>query len=193
MATTPKTDEVLASARKDLQAQLDVVRGEISRLAAEDHALTVALSSLDGNGASARARVRGSGESEAVPAAKASTRPSARGRKATTRRGRRRATGKSTADRIEELRGLLADGPKSRSELAGALGVSPARVQQLLAALGSAVSSRPHPEQRQGKLWALAGQGNGASAAKPAKKPSSGKRKRTSSRKAGAGSKQAGK
>jgi DNA-binding MarR family transcriptional regulator len=58
---------------------------------------------------------------------------------------------------VSELHGVLADGPKSRSELAGALGVSPARVQQLLAELGGAVSSRPHPEQRQGKLWSLTG------------------------------------
>jgi hypothetical protein len=30
-------------------------------------------------------------------------------------------------------------------------------VQQLLAELGGAVSSRPHPAQRQGKLWSLTG------------------------------------
>ena len=64
---------------------------------------------------------------------------------------------------------MLANGPKSRNDLAAALTVSPARVQQLLAELGSSVSSQPDPGQRQGKLWTLKGAGDGASPAKPTK------------------------
>ncbi|MCA1680380.1 MAG: hypothetical protein LC777_16220, partial [Actinobacteria bacterium] len=83
----------------------------------------------------------------------------------TRARGRTRGKTKSTADRVKQLEGLLAAGPKSRSDLAAALKVSPARVQQLLAQLGSAVSAQPHPELRRGKLWSLkaAGGGKGAS------------------------------
>ena len=73
------------------------------------------------------------------------------------------------------MRALLADGPKSRGELAEALDVSPPRVQQLLAELGGAVSSRADPEQGRSRLWSLKGSANGASAAKAA-------RKRTASR-----------
>ena len=47
-STHTKTDQVLAAARKDLEAQLAVVREQIERLAAEEHALTHAVSSLDG-------------------------------------------------------------------------------------------------------------------------------------------------
>lgn len=68
---------------------------------------------------------------------------------------------------MNELRGLLGEGPRSRNDLAAALNVSPARVQQLLAEFGSAVSSQPDPGQRRGKLWSLKGSANaeGAKAA----------------------------
>ena len=162
MAVTPKkTDEVLASARKDLKAQLALVRQEASRLAAEEGALTAALATLGGDSAPA----------SAAPAAKRAAKSSTP--KRSGRRARRRSTGgaKSTADRVKELEGVLADGPKSRNELAAALTVSPARVQQLLAALGKSVTSEPAPGPRQGKLWSLKGRANGASAArKPAAK-----------------------
>jgi hypothetical protein len=49
-ASTKKTSEVLSAARKGLQAQLDLVRKEIGRLAGEEHALTQALSNLGGDG-----------------------------------------------------------------------------------------------------------------------------------------------
>ena len=191
MATTrKKTDDVLASARKDLQAQLAVVRDEMSRLAAEEHALTHALSSLKGDGASAPTT---------PSAAKRSSRASGQRRSSTAKAGtnrgrRRRGASKSTADRVNELQGLLADGPKSRNDLAAALNVSPARVQQLLAELGGSVSSQRDPEQRQGKLWTLTGGGNGASAAEPVRSSrSSGRAKGTSTRKRAARRKQASK
>ena len=165
MAATPKkTDEVLASARKELEAQLAAVRQELSRLAAEESALTRALSSLDGDSAPAPAPTARERKSAG---ATRTARGSASGRSAATGgRRRTRARSKSTADRVKELEGLLAAGPKSRSELAAALEVSPARVQQLLAQLGSAVSAQPHPELRQGKLWTLTGSGAGDTAAK---------------------------
>ena len=181
-ATLSKTAEVLAAARKDLQAQLALVREELGQLAAEEHALTQALSSLDGGGPS----------SSTAPASKAGARPRARKspatgspnrRASTSRRRRPNGASKPTTDRLQELRGLLGDGPKSRNDLAAALKVSPARVQQLLAELGSSVSSQQDPERRQGKLWTLTGRGNGASAAKPASRRTSKTAKRTSARK----------
>lgn len=166
MATTrSKTDEVLAAARKDLEAQLAVVREQIARLAAEELALTHALSSLDGaNPATSSAGTTRNRGTQARTEKRQGGRASAR--KASSRRGRRpgRAS-KPTADRLNELRGLLADGPKSRTELAAALKVSPARVQQLLAELGESVSSLPDPNQRRGKLWSLEGDGSGGDAA----------------------------
>jgi hypothetical protein len=182
--TRKKTDDVLASARKDLQAQLAVVRGELSRLAAEENALAQALSSLDGDGALASTAPTAAG-SDGAPKTKSSPRRNSAGKARTSRR-RRRAASKSTADRVDELRGLLADGPKSRSDLAAALKVSPARVQQLLAELGGSVSSQPSPEPRQGKLWTLTNPGNGSSAAKPIEKRSSGRAKARSTRKSAA-------
>ncbi len=188
-----KTDDVLASARKDLEAQLAVVRDEIGRLAGEELALTEALSSLGGDGASTSMRaaaVNVSGRSRNVKSS--GTRSTAR-KAGTSLRRRRRGASKPTADRLKDLEGLLADGPKSRNDLAAALKVSPARVQQLLAGLGSAVSSQPDPEQRQGKLWALADGGNGASATKTTAKRSSGRAKGASPRKPAVRRKQAAK
>ena len=185
MATTRrKTDDVLATARKDLQAQLALVREEIAGLAAEERALTQALSSLNGDSAS---------HTTTAPAAKvAGDRATAKrsasmgpARKRSTSRRRRRGASKSTADRVKELQRLLTDGPKSRNDLAAALKVSPARVQQLLAELGSSVSSQPNPEQRRGKLWTLTG-GDGASAATPTGRRSSRRPKGTSTRNAAA-------
>lgn len=157
--TSKKTDEVLASARRELQAQLGVVREELARLANEERTLTRALSSING-GASSSA-TDGTASSRPADARASKSRRSAR---KTTSGRRKRGGTKSTADRVEELRGLLADGPRSRGDLAAALKVSPARVQQLLAQLGSAVSSQPDPNNGQVKLWTLAGGGNGASA-----------------------------
>ena len=146
-----KTDEVLAAARRDVQEQLDVVRDELTRLAAEEAALTQALASLDGDGITA-ASVSQTKSRSRPPKSRGSTRrPTAR----------RRAASKSTAERVDQLRGLLADGPKSRAQLAAALDVSPARVQQLLSALGGAVSSRPDPSQGRSRLWSLKGSANG--------------------------------
>jgi hypothetical protein len=155
-----KTDEVLASARRELKAQLAVVREELGRLTAEERALTEALSTLDGKSTSSSSAAASS--ATAGPAPKRRTRG---------RRRRARGASKSTAERLEELQVLLADGPKSRNDLAAALKVSPPRVQQLLAELGGAVTSRPDPGQRQGKLWSLS---NGATATKktPARKAS---------------------
>lgn len=172
MATTTrkKTDDVLAAARKDLQAQLAVVRDEISRLVGEEHVLSQALSSLDGDGASSSTAVPRTEKGGGGRAARRSTRTSSAGKVGASGR-RRRGKSKSTAERVNELRGLLADGPKSRNDLAAALKVSPARVQQLLAEAGDEVSSQPDPGQRQGKLWTIAGRGNGASGGKPTGKP----------------------
>ena len=167
--TRKKTDDVLASARKDLQAQLAVVRDEMTRLAAEERALTQALSTLDGDGASppTASAPRASGRaSSGKTRARSSARAHASGKGTTTRRRRRRGVSKSTADRVSELQGLLSSGPKTRNDLAAALKVSPARVQQLFAELGSSVSSQPDPAQPRGKLWALTRGGDGASAAK---------------------------
>ena len=167
MATAGRnTDEVLAAARRDLQSQLAVVREELSRLTAEEHALTRALSSLVGDGASSTtaAAADASGRS-AGP--KRPARPSSAKKAGASRGRRRRGPSKPTADRLSELQGLLADGPKSRNDLATALKVSPARVQQLLAELGSSVSSQRDPEQAQAKLWALTGRGNGAGTEEP--------------------------
>lgn len=186
--TRRKTSDVLASARKDLQAQLAVVQEEIGRLAAEEHALTEALSSLDGDGGSSSSPPRATSPHSRTatakkPARKGSARRSST-RKAPTRRRRRpRGASKSTADRVKELQGLLADGPKSKSALAAALKVSPPRVQQLLAELGSSVSSQPDPEQRRGKLWSLKGSANGGRAGKATSKRSSGRTNGASPRK----------
>ena len=155
-----RTDEVLAAARSEVQAQLALVREELSWLASEELALMEALSSL--NGESSTAADDGVSKRPQGPRA-AKSRGRATGRTQAPAR-RRRGASKSTADRVEELRGLLAEGPRSRTDLAAALKVSPARVQQLLAELGSSVSSRPDPKQRRGKLWALSGSGNGAGA-----------------------------
>ncbi len=153
-AAVSKTNEVLASARKELQAQLAVVREDLSRLTAEERALTQALTSLDGDSGSAQTGASTSNRGERSPAGR--TRSSRR--KTASGRTRRRGQSKSTAERVEELRGLLAQGPHSRADLAAALRVSPARVQQLLGELGSSVSSQPDPNQRRGKLWVLAAQ-----------------------------------
>ena len=174
MTVTPRrTDEVLAVARRELEAQLAVVREEIARLAAEERALTHAVSSLDG-GNPATSSDDGESSKRAVRSrsAKRQGRKGSATRKASSsRRSRTRSASKSTAQRVDELRGLLADGPKSRTDLAAALNVSPARVQQLLAELGSAVSSQPDRGRRRGKLWSLKGRGNGASATAAARRP----------------------
>ena len=187
--TRRKTDDVLATARKELQIQLAVVRDEIGRLAAEEHALTQALPSLEGDSASPQASAAATKVAGSSGTAKRSA-SRGRPRKRSTTRRRPRGASKSTADRISELQWLLAGGPKSRNDLAAALKVSPARVQQLLAELGSAVSSQPDPEKRRGKLWTLTGGGNGPSAAKPTGRRSSGRTKRTSTRKPAARRKQ---
>ena len=177
MAPRKKTDEVLASARKDLKAQLALVREEKARLDGEERALTQALAGMDGRRA-ARASARSSASAgDSKPSgAKPAT------RKSSARRGRRRpSASKSTADRVRELRGLLGEGPQSRGDLADALKVSPARVQQLLGELGSAVSSQSHPDNRRVKLWVLKGTTNGAGSAKSTGKR--GKAKRPSTRK----------
>lgn len=182
MATRKKTDDVLAAARKELRAQLAVVRAEKTRLDGDERALTQALASMDGtNGARASATSSASAGAGRSSAVKQSTRKSSM-RKA--RRSRRRpGASKSTTDRVKELEGLLADGAKSRTDLAAALKVSPARVQQLLRELGGSVSSQAAPGRRE-KLWSLkASSGNGASAAKATSKPAKARAKRTSTRK----------
>ena len=187
-ATRRKTDDVLATAGKDLQIQLALVRDEIGRLAAEERALTQALSSLDGDSASSQAIAPAAKVAGSSRTAKrsASTGPT---RKRSTSRRRSSSASKSTAERVNELQALLADGPKSRNDLAAALKVSPARVQQLLAELGSSVSSEPNPEQRQGKLWTLTG-GNAPSTEKPGGRRGSGRNKGTSTRRPAARRKQ---
>jgi hypothetical protein len=169
MPVSRKIDDVLASARKDIRGHLRGVRGEIARLGGEERALTRALASLKGDSARASAS-RPADASTARATAKRSTRRTAGSKAGAGRRRRSRGASKSTAERVEELRALLAGGPKSRSDLAAALKVSPARVQQLLAELGSTVSSQPDPAQRRGKLWSLAGNGNRADATKTAAK-----------------------
>ena len=158
-----KTDQVLASARKDVEAQLNVVRSQIERLEGSERKLTQALSSLDAG--SSAAKNNGGGGSSPSASARPATRST---RKASSRRRSRPGAGKSTADRVQELRALLAEGAKSRNDLAAALKVSPARVQQLLAELGGSVSSQPDPSNARARLWSLKGSANGASASKPA-------------------------
>jgi len=167
-ATHRKTDEVLAAARTELEAQLALVREQIARLNAEELALTHAISSLDG-GSPARSSA-GATSKRAVRSPTAKRQRSKGTRRASSTRRRRSQASKSTTERVDELRGLLSDGPKSRSDLAAALKVSPARVQQLLGELGSSVSSQRDPSQRRGKLWSLKGGGNGEGAAKAAAK-----------------------
>lgn len=180
-STAAQTDEVLATARKELQAQLELVRAELTRLTADERALTTALESLDGAGSPAAGdggnRRRRSRSGPATRTRKAST------RKASSARRTRRAPSKSTAERVEELRGQLADGPKSRSDLSAALNVSPARVQQLLAELGSSVTSKPVGDgARGGKVWSLASGSNGTGAAKATRRRNGARAKTTSGR-----------
>ncbi len=192
--TAKKTGEVLAAARKDLEAQLAVVREEMRRLAAEELALTHAVSNLDGGNPATSAdgtvskravgssRTKGQGQKKPAPKAR------------TSGRRRRRGTSKSTAERVSELQGLLAEGPKSKAAIAAALKVSPPRVQQLLAELGGSVSSQPDPGQRRGKLWTLKpGSGKGARTRKPAAGGSAGRGKRASTRRAPAARKSSAK
>ena len=154
-STHTNTDEVLAAARKDLEAQLAVVRGQIARLTAEERTLTDAISALDGgNPATPSAGTTTGRAATARTRRRQGTKSSAR-KASSARPRRRRGASKSTADRVNELRELLAEGPKSRADLAAALNVSPARVQQLLAELGASVSSQPDGERRRGKLWSL--------------------------------------
>lgn len=141
-ASQRKIDQVLAGARKELESELAVVRAEMARLGSEERELTAALANLSSD-ASASA---GRGQAQAAKR----SRRSRNGR----RGGGRRGAMKPTAERVEELRALLAAGSKSRNELAAALKVSPARVQQLLGELGGSVSSQP---DGRGKLWSLTG------------------------------------
>ena len=185
MAVSRKTtDQVLASARKELESQLRLIRDEQSRLGAEEQALTLALSSLESDGGSRSPAARADGANRPTRRAQTSTTRSSKRKRAGGARPRRRSAVKSTADRVDELRELLSDGPKSRKALATALDVSPARVQQLLAELGSSVSSQPDPEQRRGKLWRLKGSANGAGATKPAARGGSARSKGSTRRKA---------
>jgi hypothetical protein len=161
--TRRKIDQVLASARKHLEAQLDVVRADMARLAAEERELTAALGNLAADGTSASLTGAPSKRQQRSPA-KSGTRRSTRRNRNRPRRGD--GASKSTAERMEEVRGLLVAGPKSRTDLAAALKVSPARVQQLLEGLGDSVTSRPDPDRR-GKLWSIKGASTAASAAKP--------------------------
>jgi hypothetical protein len=164
MAVSRKTEDVLASARKDLGAQLADVRDEIARLTVEEHALTQALSSLDG----ANPSISGSGKVKVPAKARTGRQTASRTRKPAPRR--RGGATKSTAERLDELQGILMDGPKSRADLAAALKVSPPRIQQLLSELGSSVTSEPDPDHSRGKLWGLKPTGNGHSSGKPAGK-----------------------
>lgn len=150
--TYSSTHEVLTAARRELEAQLAAVREQIARLTAEEKALSHAVSALDGGNPA-------TSSTGTVKRGATSGKVKGRARRGSARRGRRRGQGasKSTEERVNELRGLLADGPRSRADLAAALKVSPARVQQLLAELGGEVSSEPDPGQRRGKLWSLKG------------------------------------
>jgi hypothetical protein len=175
-ATRRKIDQVLASARKDLEAQLGVVRAEMARLTAEERELTQTLASLGTDGGP-------SAPTRASAKRPASARNGKPRRGATGRRPRsRRTASKSTAERVDELRALLAEGPRSRGDLAASLKVSPARVQQLLGELGSSVSSQPASDRR-GKLWSIRDAENGARADKPQAGRGRGKAKRSSGEK----------
>ena len=161
MARRKKVD-VITAVREDLRAHLVSLREQIERLTREERAVAQALSSLDNDGTVAPSAARApTGVGDA--ARRAPRHRSAAKGAATSRRPRNT---KKTVERADELRGLLSDGPKSRDELAAALKVSPARVQQLLAGLGSSVSSQPDPERLRGKVWSLAPGGNAASAAR---------------------------
>jgi len=107
----------------------------------------------------------GNGTDSASTARPKSQRRTSTRKKASTRRARR-SGGKSTSDRVEDLRQLLAAGPKSRNDLAAALEVSPARVQQLLAELGGSVSSKRDPANGRVKLWSLDGSANATNGGK---------------------------
>jgi len=164
-ATRRKIDHVLAAARKELESQLGVVRAEIARLAAEEQELTMALANLKNEGSSSAATDGGSRRQRSSSRKAQATKRTARSGNGRRARGRRTAT-KSTAERVEQLRTLLADGPKSRNELAVALEVSPARVQQLLGELGSSVTSQPDGDKR-AKLWSIKGASNDGNASRP--------------------------
>jgi hypothetical protein len=171
-ASSTKTGEVLAAARAELQAQLAVVRGELTRVAAEERALTQALSALGGGGRTTKGGPAARKQNAETSAPRRSSRSSTR------RRRRKRGSSKPTEERIQELQALLADGPKSRNDLAAALQVSPPRIQQLLTELGTSVSSEPDPKRGQVKLWSLTGSSNGASGSS---KPSARRKSRTKS------------
>ena len=158
--TRRKIDQILADARKDLEAQLELVRVEKTRLAAEEQELTAAIAGLETNGGGSPPVARRRQRAAATRSTKAGTRSSggAKGR-------RKRTANKPTAQRLDELRALLTEGPKSRGDIATALKLSPARVQQLLGELGTAVTSQPANDGR-AKLWSIKGARNGASAAR---------------------------
>ncbi len=169
MATQDRsTGEVLAPPKRTCRRSWALSVRELARLGSEERTLAQAIASLNGGGPcssaaspgkrGARSRAgRSQGERRTVPKASATSRSS-------SRRRRPRTALRSTADRVSELQGLLAEGPKSKVAIAAALKLSPARVQQLLAELGSSVSSQPDPGQGRAKLWSLKGSANGASA-----------------------------
>ena len=155
-ATGTKTDAVFTSVHRDLQARLTRVREELAPLAREERELTQALSRLEriDSPATSATPVKGKGSKAHTLGTPPRKSRSSSARKATASRRPRRSASKSTPERLKELQGVLADGPMSRAELAAALKVSPARVQQLLAELGGTVSSQVDPGKR-AKLWGL--------------------------------------
>ncbi len=124
LATTRKTDQVIASARKELEAQLTAVRDEIARLTAEERALTHAVSNFDG------------GNPATSAAGTASKRPCQHARR---RAGKRRAQPASEAHVVGAVRARGASQPPTDWMIcAGCLatGRSPAAI------------SRPHSRCR---------------------------------------------
>ena len=94
-STHTNTNEVLAAARKDLEAQLAVVREQIARLTVEERALMPAMSALDGR-------------NPAISSAGTTT-----GRAATARTGGRRGL-KSSARKASSTRPRRRRGPSSQ-------------------------------------------------------------------------------
>jgi hypothetical protein len=102
---------------------------------------------------------------EALPASAGPGRRRVRGGRGPHRGGPRSATGQARAD---ELRGLLTE-PRARTELADLMGLSRARVTELLEPLvrSGEVVELPDPERPTRKLWGLAAGGGDHGQAEP--------------------------
>jgi CRP-like cAMP-binding protein len=136
----------------ELEQQRAVIDEEISRLQAMRQAA----------GAPSRTRARRTSARRASTTTRRTRRASARAATATaattTRRRRGGGRGQSTEERLKQFKELLASGPKTRQEIAQALGVSPPRVEQIGSVLverGEVRKERDPNSTRNRMIWTL--------------------------------------